>query len=227
VSKRKRRIFERDFKEQAVRLVLEEGRSVSSVAKSLDIYPSSLGDWVKQARPSQAQGKVHAMNQTDLDELRRLRAENRQLKTEREILKKAAEQSIGRRNTPQARWTDRNGEEKNQAKLLGGGAGRPLAKMEKRRVAKRHRQSAATATRNHPYLPGWPRWFLAAKADPKPTDVVRSGARGDLKANHAGRLGASDCPRTRASSVDDSPRDQAQWRTECLSSCASRCPRLA
>ena len=89
MSKRKRRIFEPDFKEQAVRLVLEEGRSVCSVAKSLDIYPSSLGDWVKQARPRQAKGP-DAMNQTDLDELRRLRAENRQLKTERDILKKAA-----------------------------------------------------------------------------------------------------------------------------------------
>lgn len=89
MSKRKRRQFEPEFKEQAVRLVLEEGRSVSDVAKSLDIYPSSLGDWVKQARADRGDGGAETMNKADLEELRRLRKENRQLKMEREILKKA------------------------------------------------------------------------------------------------------------------------------------------
>ena len=90
MSKRKRRNFEPEFKEEAVRLVLEEGRSVSSVAKSLDIYPSSLGDWVKQARTDRGDGGAEAMKTADLEEIRRLRKENRQLRMEREILKKAA-----------------------------------------------------------------------------------------------------------------------------------------
>ncbi len=89
-SKKKRRVFEPEFKAEAVRLVLEEGRSVSSVAKSLDIYPSSLVDWVKQAKVDQGRGPAGALTSNELEELRRLRKENRQLKMEREILKKAA-----------------------------------------------------------------------------------------------------------------------------------------
>lgn len=90
MSKRKRRKFEPEFKADAVRLVLEEGRSVSDVAKSLGVYPSSLADWVKDARGARAAAGSETMDSGDLDELRRLRKENRQLKTEREILKKAA-----------------------------------------------------------------------------------------------------------------------------------------
>ncbi len=90
MSKRKRRKFEPEFKEEAVRLVLEQGQSVSSVAKNLDIYPSSLGDWVKHAEAARKKGGPDTMNTADLEELRRLRKENRKLKTEREILRKAA-----------------------------------------------------------------------------------------------------------------------------------------
>ena len=90
MSKRKRRSFEPEFKVEAVRLVLEEGRSVNGVAKDLGIYPSSLGDWVKQAKVDQRKGPPDALTSEERDELRRLRKENRELKTEREILKKAA-----------------------------------------------------------------------------------------------------------------------------------------
>ncbi len=90
MSKRKRRKFEPEFKADAVRFVLEEGRSVSSVAEGLDIYPSSLADWVKHAREAREKSGSETMKSGDLEELRRLRKEVRQLKTEREILKKAA-----------------------------------------------------------------------------------------------------------------------------------------
>ncbi len=89
MSKRKRRNFEPEFKAEAVRLVLEEGRSVSGVAKDPDVYPSSLGDWVKQAKADQGKGPPGALTTEEREELRRLRKENRQLKTEREISKKA------------------------------------------------------------------------------------------------------------------------------------------
>jgi transposase-like protein len=90
VSRRNRRKFEPDFKAEAVRLVLEEGRTINAVAKSLDIYPSSLSDWVRQAEIDRGKGPPGALKSEELDELRRLRKENRELKMEREILKKAA-----------------------------------------------------------------------------------------------------------------------------------------
>ena len=90
VSKRKRRNFEPEFKAEAVRLVVEEGRSVNGVAKDLGIYPSSLGDWVKQAKIDQSKGPPGALTSEEREELRQLRKEVKVLKTEREILKKAA-----------------------------------------------------------------------------------------------------------------------------------------
>ncbi len=51
--KRPRRSFSDEFKAGAVRLVLEEGKSVTQVSKNLDLTPSSLGKWVEQARADQ------------------------------------------------------------------------------------------------------------------------------------------------------------------------------
>lgn len=65
VSKRKRRKFEPEFEEEAVRLVLKQGQSVSSVAKNLDIYPSSLGDWVKHTEAARKKGGPDTMNTSD------------------------------------------------------------------------------------------------------------------------------------------------------------------
>jgi transposase len=85
VSKRKRRKFEPDFKAEAVRLVLEDGRSINGVAKELGLYPATLGDWVRQAKIDRGNGPAEALTTDDREELRRLRKENRELKTEREI----------------------------------------------------------------------------------------------------------------------------------------------
>ena len=83
----KRRIFSPEFKTEAVRLVVEEGRSVNDVARSLDVYPSSLAAWVKQ-RKALPVGAVTAT--AEQVELRELRKRVRKLEMEREILKKAA-----------------------------------------------------------------------------------------------------------------------------------------
>ena len=73
----------------AVRLVLDEGKTVGAVARELDLTPSSLGNWVKQARADRTKGKT-GLTTEEREELARLRKENRELRTEREILKKAA-----------------------------------------------------------------------------------------------------------------------------------------
>ena len=88
-KRRPRRQFDDEFKAQAVRLVLDEGKSVSSVARDLDLTETALREWVKRARADRTHGKT-GLTTAEREELARLRRENRILREEREILKKAA-----------------------------------------------------------------------------------------------------------------------------------------
>ena len=88
-SRRSRRRFTDDFKQQAARLVLDEGKSVSAVARELDLVPSALGNWVKRVEADRTKGRT-GMTTTEREELARLRKQVRVLEEEREILKKAA-----------------------------------------------------------------------------------------------------------------------------------------
>src|SRR5712692_7878809 len=88
--KRPRRRFSDDFKAGAVRLVLEEGKSVAQVSKHLDLTASALGKWVEQARADQGKSKRGTLTTDEKEELARLRKENRELRMERELLKKWA-----------------------------------------------------------------------------------------------------------------------------------------
>ena len=88
-SRRTRRQFSEEFKEGAVRLVLDEGKSVGAVARELDLTASALSLWVRHARAEHSKGKSGLMKE-EREELARLRKENRILAEERDILKKAA-----------------------------------------------------------------------------------------------------------------------------------------
>lgn len=86
-----RRRFSREFKVEAVRQVLENGRPLAQVARELDISASVLRRWKQQveADPSEAfPGNGH-MKAED-EELRRLRREVVRLRQERDFLKKTA-----------------------------------------------------------------------------------------------------------------------------------------
>ena len=87
--RRPRRQFDDEFKAQAVRLVLEEGKSLAATARDLDLTESALRQWVERARADRTQGRT-GLTTSEREELARLRKENRELRTEREILKKAA-----------------------------------------------------------------------------------------------------------------------------------------
>src|SRR5262245_17088759 len=87
--RRERRSFTDEFKAGAVRLVLDEGRTVPQVARDLDLTESALRHWVEQARADRSGGKT-GLTSEERAELTRLRKENRELRMEREILKKAA-----------------------------------------------------------------------------------------------------------------------------------------
>src|SRR5437016_5237188 len=95
-SKRSRRSFTDEFKVGAVRLVLDEGKTVAQVARDLDLTESALRTWVERARADRTQGKT-GLTTAEREELARLRRENRELRMEREILKKAAVSSVGQR----------------------------------------------------------------------------------------------------------------------------------
>ena len=88
-TRRTRRRFTEEFRAGAVRLVLDEGRTIGGVARELDLTASSLARWVSQARADRTKGKT-GLTTAEREELARLRKENRELRMDREILKKAA-----------------------------------------------------------------------------------------------------------------------------------------
>jgi transposase len=88
-KRRPRRRFDDDFKAQAVRLVLDEGKSVGDVARDLDLTETALREWVNRARADRTNGKT-GLTSAEREELAPLRKENRILREEREILRKAA-----------------------------------------------------------------------------------------------------------------------------------------
>src|SRR5213592_1978738 len=57
-SRRPRRQFDDDFKAQAVRLVLDEGKSVGAVARDLDLTETALREWVQRARANRTRGRT-------------------------------------------------------------------------------------------------------------------------------------------------------------------------
>ena len=86
----KRRNYSEEFKREAVRLVTEHGYGVSETARNLGINAHMLGRWKREveARPSAAfpgNGRVSP----DQAEFQRLREDNKRLRMERDILKKA------------------------------------------------------------------------------------------------------------------------------------------
>ena len=87
--RRVRRQFSEEFRIGAVRLVLDEGKTVGAVARELDLTPSSLAKWVQHARADRTQGKT-GLTTEERAELAQLRKDNRELRMERDILKKAA-----------------------------------------------------------------------------------------------------------------------------------------
>ena len=89
-TRKKRRSFTNEFKAEAARLCQAGDRSIAQVAKDLGLTESSLRSWVKQAEIDEGSGAPEALTSDERNELTRLRRETRQLRMEREILKKAA-----------------------------------------------------------------------------------------------------------------------------------------
>ena len=89
LGRRVRRQFSEEFKDGAVRLVLDEGKTIGAVSRELDLTASALANWVKQARAERTQGKSGLLKE-EREELTQLRKENRELRIERDLLKKVS-----------------------------------------------------------------------------------------------------------------------------------------
>lgn len=86
---RARRSWSEEFKAGAAALVLDEGKSITQVAKELDLTPSALAGWVERVRADRGTSTRGTLPTDEKEELARLRKEVRELRLEREILKKA------------------------------------------------------------------------------------------------------------------------------------------
>ena len=84
-----RRRFTQEYRDQAVSLVLDSGRSVAEVAKSIGVHEMTLGKWVRKAKDG---GRVldKDLPEVERTELERLRKENAILRMERDFAKKVA-----------------------------------------------------------------------------------------------------------------------------------------
>lgn len=77
-----------EFKRDAIELARTSGRPITQIARELGVAPQSLRNWIKQDEIDR--GEAEGLSTTEREELRELRRENRKLKMERDILKKAA-----------------------------------------------------------------------------------------------------------------------------------------
>jgi transposase len=82
-----RKKYDREFREGAVRIVEETGKPIAQVARDLGVNEGTLGNWVQRARD--ARDGSSSLSKDDLAELQRLRAENAELRMERDVLKRS------------------------------------------------------------------------------------------------------------------------------------------
>ena len=85
---RQRKKYTEEFKLSAVKMIVEEGRSVREVAQSLDVNETTLHSW-KRKLTSEETTAPDKLTSKD-EEIRRLRRELANAKKDQEILKRAA-----------------------------------------------------------------------------------------------------------------------------------------
>ena len=79
--------YPKEFRRDSAALVIDQQRTVADVARSLGLNDQTLGNWVRQERIDR--GEREGLTSSERSELTQLRREVRQLRQERELLKKA------------------------------------------------------------------------------------------------------------------------------------------
>ncbi|MCO7225563.1 transposase [Pleionea sp. CnH1-48] len=100
MKKKQRRSFTREFKVEAVKLMENSDKSQEQIARELGITTTMLYNWRKKYSGSES-SSIDNESQLTPEQLKikQLELENARLREERDILKKAAEDSIGQRNS--------------------------------------------------------------------------------------------------------------------------------
>ena len=89
-EKRNRVKYTKEFKQDAVNLVIEQGYSANEAGRRLGVNQSNISRWVREHRRDQKDLAEGGVPRKELEaEIRRLKKENQRLQMEREILKKA------------------------------------------------------------------------------------------------------------------------------------------
>jgi transposase len=83
----KRNKYDREFREGAVRIVKETSKPIAQIARDLGVNEGTLGNWV--ARDREARQGTEGLSKSDVEELKRLRAEVAELRMERDVLKRS------------------------------------------------------------------------------------------------------------------------------------------
>jgi transposase len=85
----KRRSFTPEYKAEGVGLVRDGGKAISALVRDLGLSESAVRKWVALSDADGGRGDGKILSTAEREELTQLRRENRQLRMEREILKKA------------------------------------------------------------------------------------------------------------------------------------------
>jgi transposase len=88
-KKQQRRNHTREYKAEVVRLCQESGKSPEAIGREMGIAGSLVRNWLRQANVDAGGGGKGALTTTEREELMQLRRENKHLRQERDILKKA------------------------------------------------------------------------------------------------------------------------------------------
>lgn len=83
-----KRTFSAEYREEAVKLVIESDRPIAAIARELGINEGTLGNWVNKYRNEHPASED--LNISERARLKELEKENRELRLERDFLKKAA-----------------------------------------------------------------------------------------------------------------------------------------
>ncbi len=84
---RRRGRYPKEFRRDVAALVLDQHRTVADVAREMELVEQTVGNWVRQERVDR--GERDGLTTEEREELAKLRRENRQLRIERDLLKKA------------------------------------------------------------------------------------------------------------------------------------------
>lgn len=89
MGRRARRSFSQEYKAEVVELCRTSGRSIGVIAKEMDLTETCVREWLRQAAVDAGRGPSGVLTTAEREELSKLRRENRTLRMERDILRKA------------------------------------------------------------------------------------------------------------------------------------------